>query len=106
MMFVARCAGDGLNGMGGDSLSLTIMLVVPLLNPNAPAVTVTVCGPSTSESSMTVGLKMPEVWPARIVIVGGTVNSVVSDDSNETVRLVVRVQQMRTVPAFGRVPSS
>src|SRR5258708_2182463 len=105
MILGAKCAGDGLNGMGGDSLSLTIMLVAPLLNPNALAVTVTVCGPSTSVSSITVGLNVPEVWPARMVIVGGTVNSVVSDDNNETVRFVVRVLKIRTVPAFGRVPS-
>src|SRR6267142_4556228 len=105
MILVAKCAGEGLNGMGGDSLSLTIMLVAPLLNPNALAVTVTVCGPSTSVSSITVGLKVPEVWPARMVVVGGTVNSVVSDESNETVTFVVRVPKMRTVPAFGSVPS-
>src|SRR5690348_8298152 len=103
--FVAKWAGDGLNGIGGDSLSLTIMFVAPSLKPNALAVTVTVCGPSTSVSSITVGLNVPEVWPARMVIVGGTVNSVVSDDSKVIVRLVVRVPEMRTVPALGKVPS-
>src|SRR3954469_22002643 len=91
MMLVARCAGDGLDGIGGDSLSLTIMLVAPLLNPKALAVTVTVCGPSISVSSTTVGLNNPVVCPARMVVVGGTVNSVVSEDNNETVTFVVRI---------------
>src|SRR5215468_5271410 len=81
MTLVAKCAGEALNGMGGDSLSLTIILVAPLLNPNALAVTVTVCGPSISVSSITVGLNVPLVWPARMVVVDGTVSSVVSDDS-------------------------
>src|SRR5262245_9746250 len=105
MTFVAKFAGEGFEGIAGDSLSFTIILVAPLLNPNALAMTVTIWGPSTSVSSITVGLNVALVWPARMVVVGGTVNSVVSEDSNETVRLVVRVPEMRTVPALVRVPS-
>ncbi len=57
-----------------------------------------------SGSSTMVRSKAAEVCPARIVLVGGTVSSVVSLDSSETTRFVANVPEMRTVPAFKSVP--
>src|SRR5690349_9591242 len=102
--FVARCDGDGLNGSSGDSLSVTIRFVAPLLKPAALAVTATTCALSISGSSTMLRLNAAEVCPARIVVLAATASSVRSLDTNATGRFVINVPLIRTVPALVSVP--
>jgi hypothetical protein len=92
----------------GLSLSVTSRASLPLANPLAEAVIVTVWVPSATASSNTSKLTTAEVWPAGIVIVGGTIPSVASLlmrlTTNALVVSVLRVMVTAVAagPAFSR----
>ncbi len=87
--FSATEAATTLTVKVAASLSVTCSVSLPLLNPVAEAVIVTVCVPSTIASSTAAKVTVTEDCPAGIVTVAGTVASVVSLLDRFTVRAAV-----------------
>ncbi len=81
------------------------MVSSPGANPDAAATTRAVWTLSFSPSSTTDTANCTDVVPAAIVTREVTINSVVSMDDSRTIRSLVNVPDMPTVPALGSSPS-
>ena len=81
---VAACAGCGLVGVAGVSMSFTMTTPLPLLKPLALAVIVTFCGPSAAASFTTVMGKVMPLLPAPMLTLAGTVISLLSELVSDT----------------------
>ena len=79
-------------------MSTTVVVALVPMNPDALAAIVTVALPSVSVLSTVDMVNVPEVLPAAIVTVAGTVMREVVSDESVTVKAVVNVPEIDTVP--------
>src|SRR5579859_5100782 len=79
--------------------------VEPSVQLGTCAVTLTVCGPSTTLLFTKVRLNTADVWPAGMTVAGGTINLDGSLELRETVTFLPAAVPMPTDPALTSVPA-